>query len=290
MHQDRFIALKNIDAFTTEMFNRIIAFQEKHHPAWNPELEFASRIQGLPLHNLIFSNPDRDPNRNGPTVAPYYPLREEMVKLAHYVRQVSKHPLVLDWFPGNGFIGSLLARENVRVMGLSLNNVKPNQIESFFDPDCYEFCDDKIPEHCDMVLASWIPANANPTPTILSLKPKIIVYVYTEHRDPATRQRQTGSDDMFDNLLEEYRLLDTWSITRPRDLLHEIWPDMTPNIEELRITKVYIANQQEFADIVAADILPQQTHQLPYDWEKELQFALLALEAKNELRSRGLTV
>jgi len=285
MHDDRFALLKDIDAFTTDMFNRIISFQEKDHPAWDQKRDFTTRIEGLPLHNLIFSNPDRDPNDYGPTVAPYYPLRSEMIKLAHYAHQLAEHPVIVDWYPGNGFIGSLLARENLHVLGIQANSPKPNQIELFYDNHCYHFCSGDIPKQCDVVFASWIPSHTNPTPQILSLQPKLIVYVFTEHADPQNNRRQTGTDDMFDNLQDQYRLLDSWSVTRPKNLLHEIWPDLTPNIEETRITKIYIDTG------IAPDAISTLQNCAAskiYDWEKELQFALLALEAKQELQMRGV--
>ena len=271
--------------FTNDMFNRIIAFQEKDHAAWNEQQDFATRIQGLPLHNLIFSNPDRDPTQYGPTVATYYPLREEMVKLASYAKQVAQQPLVYDWYPGNGFVGSLLAREGISVKGVRDNNIKDNQITNFYDADCYEFIEhNQLQSTCDVVFASWIPSQHNPTPGIVKLKPKLIIYVYTEHVDNQSKQRQTGSDDMFDALQNDYHLLDSWSVTRPRDVLHEVWPDMTPSIEETRITKVYAANQLP----LGKNTVEQQF--TPYDWEKELHMALLAIEAKNNLRARGVNI
>ena len=285
MLADRFAPLKNMESFTNDMFNRIISFQEKDHPAWNPALDFASRIQGIPLHNLIFSNPDRDPAQYGPTIAPYYPLRHEMQKLAAYARQVSQNPVVYDWFPGNGFIGSLLGREGLSVAGISDNGQKPNQIESFFDADCYRLLKrNELTPSCDLLLASWIPAGLNPTPDILKFNPKLIAYVYTEHVDENSGQRQTGTDDMFDALQENYNLLESWTVNRPKDLLHEIWPDMTPNIEETRITKVYAHN-----DLTIKKIESTSDNEA-YDWENDLQMASLALEAKQELRARGMNV
>jgi hypothetical protein len=288
MLADRFAPLKNMERFTNDMFNRIIAFQEKDHPAWNSELDFASRIGGLPLHNLIFSNPDRDPAHYGPTVAPYYPLRRDMQKLAGYARQLSATPVVYDWYPGNGFIGSLLGREGLSVIGINDNIEKPNQIESFYDATCFRYRDrseiNGTNETCNLVLASWIPSQANPTPDIVKLQPGLIAYVYTEHLNEHTGQRQTGSDEMFDALMDEYELLDTWTVIRPKNLLHEVWPDMTPSIEETRITKVYAAKHLTLEKMDAG------TEGAPYDWEKELEMATLALEAKQELRARGMSV
>lgn len=285
MLAERFAPLKNMEDFTNEMFNRIIAFQEKEHAAWNTDLDYGKRIEGLPLHNLIFSNPDRDPATYGPTVAPYYPLRQEMQKIAAYAKQVSAIPKGLDWYPGNGFIGSLLAREGIQLSGIKKNVEKQYQIVSFSDNNCYQFIEKINPEiSCDIVFASWVPSQQNPTPSIIDLSPKLIVYVYTEHTDQSSGKRQTGSDDMFDGLTEHYDLLDTWSVNRPKDVLHEVWPDMTPSIEETRITKVYLRKDCKADKIHSIDGCNG------YDWEQELNMALLAIEAKQDLRARGINV
>ena len=105
--------LRDMEFFSEDMFNRIIEFQERLHPAWNSALPFAERIKGLPLHALVFSNPDRDPAKCGPTIAPFYPLRGEIRQMVHCARQVADVPIVCDLHAGNGFIGSLLAREGV---------------------------------------------------------------------------------------------------------------------------------------------------------------------------------
>ena len=285
MLSDRFAPLKYMEQFTNEMFNRIISFQEKEHPAWNSKLDYAQRIAGLPLHYLVFSNPDRDPEKFGPTVAPYYPLHEEMQKIAAYAKQLSSKPRGIDWFPGNGFIGSLLAREGISIYGIRDNVIKQNQITSFFDQDCYSFIDKTdVQANYEVVFASWIPSNLNPTPDILNQSPKIIVYVYTDHVNQNTGDRQTGSNDMFDELVNDYYLLDSWTVNRPKDLLHDPWPDMTPSIEENRITKVYVRKDCKLDKITQLESAPV------YDWEKELQMALLAIEAKQDLRSRGILI
>jgi hypothetical protein len=285
MLADKFAPLKNMEQFTNDMFNRIIAFQEKEHAAWKESMAFSERIKGLPLHNLIFSNPDRDSNVYGPTIAAYYPLREELQKLSNYAKQVSPNPVVYDWYPGNGFIGSLLAQEGLSVTGISNNVVKDNQIKSFFDNTCYQFTDrQNVSGSCDLVLASWIPPQVNPTPDILNLSPRLIAYVYTEHVDQGNGQRQTGTDDMFTALDKDYFLIDSWSVHRPQNLLHEIWPDMTPSIEETRITRVYATRDANVSKIESLE--PESL----YDWEQDLQMALLALEAKQQLRSSGMDV
>ena len=285
MNNGYFEPLRNMQAFTEDMFNRIISFQEKEHPAWNASLPFEQRIKGLPLHNLIFSNPDRDQLTTDPTVAHFYPLRQEIQKIAHYVKQVNAKELC-DLYSGNGFIGSLIGREGIKVVGVREKPCKPNQIPEFYDSNHFKFTPDRFQNlNCEAILASWVPSETNPTPLIIEHRPKLFVYIYTNHRNDETGVRQTGTDDMFDEISDNYSLIDQWSVTRPENLLHDIWPDMTTNIEETRTVRVYAYT--EFAHINRIDNLPD----LPcYDWEKDLQITMLALEAKQQIEDRGFIV
>ncbi len=274
-----------MESFTEDMFNRIIAFQEKNHHAWNSNLSFDARIKGLPLHNLIFSNPDRDPEKFSATVAPFYPLREEMQKIAFYVRQLANSPVVCDIYPGNGFIGSLLAREGLKLLGLQHHTPhnKPNQIASFFDAEHFSYSKKPLAQLTfDAALISWPPAHSNPSKALAQRKTKLLVYIFTEHTDPTTQQRQTGSDEMLSTLTGSYRLVDSWEVIRPKDILHSIWPDMTPSIEETRHVHIYAHNSVD--DLQTPQAIPPAQS---YDWEKDLQMALLALQAKQEVQARG---
>jgi len=285
MKNGYFEPLRNMQAFTEDMFNRIISFQEKEHPAWNTSLPFEQRIKDLPLHNLIFSNPDRDPLTTDPTVAHYYPLREEIQKIAHYVRQVKANELC-DLYSGNGFIGSLIGREGIKVIGLHEQPCKPNQIAAFYDSNHFKFSQDRFKDlSCDAVLASWVPSNTNPTPLIVAHKPKLFIYIYTDHKNAETGIRQTGTDDMFEGIPDDYVLIDQWSVTRPENLLHDIWPDMTTNIEETRFVRVYA--HTKIAHIDKIERVPEKPC---YDWEKDLQITMLALEAKQQIEDRGYIV
>jgi hypothetical protein len=280
-----FEPLREMESFTEDMFNRIIAFQEKTHHAWNNNLSFDARIKGLPLHNLIFSNPDRNPATHNATVAAFYPLREEMQKIAFYIKQLADAPTVCDLFPGNGFIGSLLGREGVIVKGLNNQPAenKPNQIESLFDAEHFSYTDESLDElTCDAALISWPPNGNNPSNELVRKQTGLLVYIFTDHVDPETQQRQTGSDDILTTLNKDYRLIDSWDVSRPKDILHEIWPDMTPSIEETRHVHIYA--HSSVGDLQPAQGLPPVQS---YDWEKDLQIALLALQAKKEVQSRG---
>lgn len=288
MMPEKFNKLREMESFTEELFNRIVAFQEKQHPAWDSSQSFSDRIHDIPLHNLIFSNPDRDPQQLGPTIAHYYPLREENCALVYYANHVAENPIVLDLHARNGFIGSLLAREGLKVIGLRDPDEKPNQIAEFYDPECYELREANLADvdfPVDVVFSAWMPSGENFTPEIVKLKPKLIIYIYTEHVDEQSNLWQTGSEAAFNELPDNYRIIDEWSIARPENLLQEAWPDLSPCIEETRHVRIY-------ADKLVAEIPQYAPEQMaePYDWEADLEMALLAIEAKEHLRSRGIAV
>ena len=283
--------LRNMESFTEDMFNRIIDFQEKKHHAWNTNLSFEVRIKDLPLHNLIFSNPDRDPATHSATVAPYFPLREEMQKFAFYIRQLGDNPVVCDLFPGNGFIGSLLGRELSTETGsgtvTGLENFapesSPNQIESFFDANHFNYSSKPFGQlECDAALVSWPLSGSNPSTELIRQQTQLVIYIFTQHADEKTLQRQTGSDEMISTLDEHYRLIDSWDVVRPKDILHDIWPDMTPSIEETRHVHIYA--HHSVGELLPAQALPPAQC---YDWEKDLQMTLLALQARTEVQGRG---
>ena len=199
----RFAPLREMESFTDEMFNRILSFQEKNHPAWDEEQAFAERIKGLPLHNLIFSCPDRDPEVMGPTVSHYYPIREELRVIAHCAKQVAEDPVVVDLHPGNGFVGSLLAHEGVSVVGTRDPKAKPNQIKNFYDRNFYSMREMAIADidfSFDVAFSSWMPSGVNCTPDIVKHKPKLIVFIYTDHTDD-NGVFQTGVPEAFTVLL-----------------------------------------------------------------------------------------
>ena len=282
-----FEKLRNMGSFSEEMFNRIIAFQEKQHPAWNSALPFDERIKDLPLHYLVFSNPDRDPARLGPTVSHIIPLRDEMRRIAAYARQVAKDPVVCDLHAGNGFVGSLLAREGVKVIGVHEPDAKPNQIKNFYDRDHYQLREQTIESidfSFDVAFSCWMPAGKNYTPQILNHRPKLIVFIHTKHVDEETGAPQTGVAEAFTDLPERYQLIHEWGMTRPKDLFHDIWPDLTPSIEETRYVKVYADWDNHHIDV--EDDQPSAD---PYDWEHELDMALLARQAMEHVRAQGMS-
>jgi len=283
-----FELLREMDSFSEEMLNRIIAFQTKEHAAWNTALPFEQRIRELTLHDLMFSHPQRDPKLSGPTIAHYAPRREEMWRIAAYAHAVARQPVVCELHARNGFLGSLLAQEDVRVIGLRDPQTKPNQIENFYNADRYDLRSGTLANSApafDVAFSAWMPSGENHTPAILACQPKIIVYVYTEHVDPATQQTQTGTAAAFAELPSEYQLIDQWQDLRPANFLQEVWPDLTGNLAETRLTRVYA--HTDFHDLAPIKPTSPLAH---YDWEKDLQMASLALEAKQFLKQRGVAL
>ncbi|MFQ5469048.1 MAG: hypothetical protein ACE5EH_01950 [Gammaproteobacteria bacterium] len=283
-----FEKLREMERFSDEMFNRIISFQEKKHKAWDATSSFDERIKSLPLHALIFSNPDRDPEQFAQTIAPFYPLREEMRQIAHYARLVSDAPVVCDMHAQNGFVGSLLAREGVKVIGLRDPEAKPNQIVDFYDPACYELRTALISDidfEFDVALSTWMPSEKNLTPEIIKHKPKLIIFIHTDHIDEDSGKPQTGTKEAFTELPSNYKPVVEWSIVRPADLLHDIWPELTPSLEESRHVIVYADTPYHDIDVTTAPDMVD-----PYDWEYELDMALTAIKAKDHLREQGYPV
>lgn len=197
-------------------------------------------------------------------------------------------PTVCDLRCGNGFIGSLLANEGVRVIGVREPTAKLNQIPDFYDFLRYEMRALPIADidfAFDVAFSSWMPSEINDTPRILQHSPKLIVYIHTDHVDASSGRRQTGTAEAFVKLPDRYKLIDQWSVTRAQDMLHEIWPELPPSIEETRHVKVYA--DTPFHGI---NLLGYAEAAKGYDWENELDMALLALEAKSMLRARGIAV
>ncbi|HFE37705.1 MAG TPA: hypothetical protein ENK06_04685 [Gammaproteobacteria bacterium] len=284
-----FNILREMEPFTQRLFNEIIGFQERDHPAWDESQAFEKRIANLPLHYLIFSNADRNPETHGPTVAHYYPLQKEMQTITDYAKQVADKPVVLDVHARNGFIGSLLAREGLDVIGLRDGKEKPNQIENFYDKTCYRMenrCLSDIDFPVDVLFSSWMPSTVDITEDVVRLNPKLVVYVFTKHINEYSGERQTGTSQSFgEKLPASYKIVDEWEVTRIENLLNEIWPDLSPNIEEKRFVRIY-ANTG-FHDIKINDNRPPAKG---YDWEKELLMAETAHEAKKTMKERGFPI
>src|SRR3569623_35156 len=176
----------------------------------------------------------------------------------------------------------------VKVIGVRDPAAKPNQIKHFHDRERYEVREQSIESidfPFDVAFSAWMPAGRNYTPDIVKHRPKLIVFIHTKHVNEETGAPQTGTPEAFTDLPPGYLLIHEWGMTRPKDVLHEVWPDLTPSIEETRYVKVYADEGYHHID-VPDEVAPAQ----PYDWEFELDMALLALQAKQHLQAQGAQV
>lgn len=285
---EEFEKLRSMDSFSDEMFNRIVAFQEKLHAAWDLSAPFEKRIKELPLHSFVFSNPDRDPATTSHTVSPFYPISSELNKIAGYIKQLSDHPVVCDMHTGNGFIGSLLGNKGLQVIGIREPGTKPNQITDFYDEKVFDLKSMRVEEidfSYDVAFSSWMPSEKNYTPLYLKHRPKLIIFIHTRHIDKSTEKYQTGTENSYDMPDSGYKLIDEWSVKCPENLFHYIWPDLTPNIEEVRHVKIYADKPFHQIEHKASQVLADR-----YDWEAELDMAETARLAKEMLHTRGFPV
>lgn len=284
-----FEILRNMESFTQKMFNNIIGFQERDHPAWDESRPFEERIKAIPLHYLVFSNADRNPETHGPTICHYYPLHYEMAKIAAYAKRVSDQPVILDAHARNGFVGSLLAQEDVNVIGMRDPEEKPNQIENFYDADKYQIREGTIKDvdfPVDVVFSSWMPREADISNDIIRLNPKLVIYIHTNHINEHDGKPQTGTPISFgDGLPANFQLIEEWAVTRQKDLFHEVWPDLTGNIEETRYVKIF-ANEPHHQLLIN----DEELNVSGYDWEEDLLMAETAITAKNQMKQRGFPV
>jgi hypothetical protein len=139
------------------------------------------------------------------------------------------------------------------------------------------------------MFASWPPPDTDPTTEIIAHNPKLIIYTFTDHINKDTGQRQVGSETMLQNIPSEYQLIDQWTVVRPENILHAIWPDLTPSIEETRHTHLY-ATRQAMSQLKGLAPFQADANIEPYSWEKELRMTELALEARQLIESKGIQV
>jgi hypothetical protein len=241
-----------------QMIKRISAFQRRLHPAWNEGLEFSQRIADLPLYALEFNNCDRRES-DGPTIAHYAPSRSEIATISRLCSQLGlSQPTLLDVGCGNGFIGSLIAREGLRTVGIDDWSWPRPQIQAFYDPKCYELrapCELSLfADHFDVAICSWMLPNANLTGEIVRLKPALLIHVWSPDRS-ADGNPTTGCTGAY-KLPVGYRHLAAWAATTPPDYFHALDPRLTGNGTQIRLVEIWRREDVptlSFAGLVSVD-------------------------------------
>lgn len=255
-------------AFIRSMLEQIDEFQYRRHLAWNERAPFGERIERLPLYFLEFNNHDRDKSRHGPTIAHYSPARRELRALARFCQSLVPHPTVLDVGCGNGFIGSLLAREGVRVIGIDDYSWPPPQIGRFSDADRYELhapC--SLADYTagyDIALCSWMVPGGNLTEAILANYPSAVIHIFStdRYRDG---KLITGTEAAY-RCPEDYKVAGGWDVSMPADYFAAIVPELMRmhNLPKKRSVEVWVRK-----DLSGVPLEMPQPLMDEYAWQKE---------------------
>jgi len=255
-----------------QILNNIIQFEQKAHPAWNPKESFSTRIQQLPLYFLEVNHHSKDKRTQSVTVTHYVPCRAEMKALAEIISSCGKDLRVCDIGCGNGFLGSLLAREGVEIFGIDNRSYNQSQISSFHDENCYIVIETALenPEITfDIGFCSWMTPNANLTPEILSKNPLMIIHVFSPHRQ-SNGTPTTGKREAYIRP-RHFKYLVGWRTVLPRDYFRPIGKklnlNLAGNLETIKAVIVYI--HEELGLIQAPTPLDFQAS---YDWDEERRF------------------
>lgn len=267
--------------FLDSMLEGIIAFQQYRHPAWNETSPFEERISRLPLYALEFNHPDRDAKLHGPTIAHYAPDQREIAALAQTIGSIGSCLCVLDVGCGNGFVGSLLAREGVPVVGIDDHSWHQPQIPRFHDPGVYQLRAplslEDFNEEVDVTFCSWMVPGSNLTKLLVGCHPKLIIQVYSPDCERGGL-RETGTNDAY-ILPDGYMRLGAWAACTPENFISHAIPGIPPKYQTVRIVEIWSRKDMSAARVYA----PTESESTdPYYWDSERS-------ALNEIRiSQGL--
>ena len=268
---------------------RIVSFEQKTHPAWDVRKRFNIRIKDMPLYFLLVNHFEKDNKVQSVTVTHYVPCRSEMMALAEIVKFYGNDLQTCDIGCGNGFLGSLLAREGLNVLGIDDRLHSQPQIPIFMDEDCYSFKERKLQDPdvtFDVGFCSWMNSKLNLTSQILEKNPMMIIHIFSSDRQNDGTPT-TGVPDAYyppDN----YQFLIGWETILPSDFFKPI-RDMThlqliENQEWINLVFVYV--RKDLKLIQPNTPLDFKGH---YDWDIERNF-INKLRQKDGLRKWVMTI
>jgi len=263
---------QTIEKYVQLTKNNICQFEKKNHPAWKQSEKFTNRINNLPLYWLEFNHPGKNEKTQSVTVTHYVPCRTEIMVLSKIIKSFNKDFKVCDIGCGNGFLGSLLAREGVKVFGIDDRSYNQPQIKSFLDKECYKIIetslsDLKIP--FDVAFCSWMTPGTNLMPQIIAKKPSLIIHVFSPDRQ-RNGTPTTGTQEA-NKCTSDYRLIVGWRTVFPKDYfipLNEIYGlKFTENVQKIRIVNIFAHKKLKLIDCISdLDITSF------YDWDVERNF------------------
>lgn len=250
------------------ILQNILQFQSMNHSAWDPEEEFSVRIKDLPLYYLEFNHPRRNQATQSVTVTHYVPCRREMMALSQIVRAFNQDFRICDVGCGNGFLGSLLAREGLNVFGIDDRSYKQPQISSFYDRKCYEILETSLSDpkiSFDGAFCSWMTPGTNLTPEIIAKKPYLIIHVFSPDRQ-SNGSPTTGVPEAYVYPVR-YKLIAGWVSKVPRDYFLPLNSNLSGNLRKTRVVCVYAhVDLNPIARIHPFDFVGT------YDWDIERNF------------------
>jgi hypothetical protein len=173
---------------------------------------------------------------------------------------------VLDIGCGNGFIGSLLAREAVRVIGIDDLSWKRPQIEAFHDSNAYEM---RVPcrlgdflGNFQVALCSWMVPGSNLTTEILARGPAFVIHIYSpDHQTDGSLT--TGICEAY-RCRPPYMVLCRWAVVTPADYFAALDNRFDVNSRKLRVVEVW--KRQDAPDVSFPELNAVGEE---YDWELE---------------------
>jgi len=251
---------------------RIIEFERKIHPAWDEMKDFGTRISNLPLYFLEINHHEKDNQTQSVTITHYVPCKKEMVALAKTIQSFDDNFVVCDIGCGNGFLGSLLAREKVNVFGIDNRSYRQPQIYSFYDNQCYNILTSNLSDedvNFDVAFCSWMTPGLNLTPLIVEKDPKLIIHIFSPDRQPDGSQT-TGTLEAY-LPPPNYTFLAGWNSFMPKDffLPLRIKTGLNLAVSQQKIMAVVIYAHRDLKRVET--ISPSDLSEY-YDWDLEKEF------------------
>lgn len=268
---------------------RIVSFDQKTHHAWDVRKSFNKRIKDMPLYFLVVNQHEKDNKVQSVTVTHYVPCRSEMMALAEIIKSYGSNLQICDIGCGNGFLGSLLAREGLNVFGIDDHLHNQPQIPIFMDKDYYSFKKKKLQDPdvtFDVGFCSWMNSKLNLTPQIVEKNPKMIIHIFSSNRQN-NGTPTTGVPDAY-YPPGNYQFLIGWETILPSDFFKPIRDRTQLRLIENQqgINLVFVYVRKDLKPIQSITPLDFKGH---YDWDIERNF-INKLRKKDDLKKWIMTV
>jgi hypothetical protein len=193
--------------------------------------------------------------------------------LADIIRSYGSDLQVCDIGCGNGFLGTLLAREGVRGFGIDDRSYKQPQIPYFYDQECYRIIETALRDLTigfDVAMCAWMSLGSNLTPEITVRNPVLIVQIFSKDKSP-DGSLITGTVDAY-RCPKNYRFLTGWETNVPANYFMPLVEEgiglrMYENPFRNRSLNVYLRQ-----DVDSLPVASPLDYSERYDWDLEREF------------------